>query len=60
MDFDPTYKAPAYNGAPCAYFAGISSYFDSNEEEYHAKFRSQKWQGPCASISYAADPAGSI
>lgn len=59
---DPNYKTPLNGviGAPCAYFDGISNYFNLNEEEYHAKFRAQKWNGPCANIGYTVDPAGSI
>ena len=50
-----------FNGAPCAYFDGIFDYFNLNEEAYHAKFKGQKWNGPCVEdIRYRIDTAGSI
>lgn len=49
-----------FNGAPCAYFDGIYDYFNLNGQAYHAKVPGMTWKGPCTSIRYVADPAGSM
>lgn len=40
-------ETPKFNGAPCAYFDGIYDYFNTNEEQFHAKFKGMVWNGPC-------------
>lgn len=37
-----------YNDPTCAYFDGLHSYFNLNEEAFHAKWKGQQWNGPCA------------
>lgn len=40
-------EKPKFNGAPCAFFDGIYYYFNTNEEQFHAKFTGMEWNGPC-------------
>lgn len=38
-----------YNGnAPCAFFDGMYSYFNTNADAYHSKWKGMTWNGPCA------------
>ncbi len=39
-------EAAGNNGAPCAYFDGLSSYFNTHVKEYHGD-DGMKWNGPC-------------
>lgn len=46
---NPLLESSKYNGnAPCAYFDGISDYFNINAEAYKAKWKGMNWNGPCA------------
>lgn len=51
-----------YNGnAPCAFFDGMYSYFNTNADAYHSKWKGMTWNGPCAqNISYNIDIKGSM
>ena len=43
-----TEEEKKYNAnAPCAFFDGMYSYFNLNQEAFHAKFPGMKWNGPC-------------
>lgn len=49
------------NSAPCAFFDGISNYFNLNGESFHAA--ANGWKGPCnenVSKEYKVTPAGSM
>jgi hypothetical protein len=37
----------SYGSAPCAYFTGLSNYFNAHTFEYKAKWTEMKWNGPC-------------
>ena len=39
-----------FNGAPCEYADGMYNYFNLHEVDFHAKFTSHKWNGPCVLI----------
>lgn len=51
-----------YNGnAPCAFFDGLYSYFNTHSDLFYAKWKGMTWNGPCAeNISYTMDLAGSM
>jgi len=52
-----------YNDPLCAYFDGVHSYFNLNEEAFHAAFKGQLWNGPCAdnvTTAYDASLRGSV
>ena len=55
-----TFNTAEFNGAPCAFFDGMYDYFNLNAEAWKAKNPGAAWNGPCASIKYTADPAGSL
>lgn len=51
----------SYGSAPCAYFTGMSNYFNYHTHDYNAKWTEMKWNGPCAqNITYHMDPRGSV
>jgi hypothetical protein len=35
-------------GPPCGYFDGVFNYFNLHTEDFHARFKDQVWNGPCA------------
>lgn len=38
----------SYGSAPCAYFTGMSNYFNAHSKAYNAKWgENMKWNGPC-------------
>lgn len=37
----------SYGSAPCAYFTGISNYFNFHTHDFKAKWTEMKWNGPC-------------
>lgn len=52
-----------FNDPLCAYWDGLHNYFNQNEEPFHAKFKGQQWNGPCAenvTANYHIDLRGSM
>ncbi len=40
----------SYGSAPCAYFDGISNYFNFHTFDFKAKWTEMKWNGPCVTF----------
>ena len=49
---DKTDDDKSYGSAPCAYFTGLSNYFNAHTFEYNAKWTEMKWNGPCVIFCY--------
>ena len=46
----------SYGSAPCAYFAGLSNYFNAHTFDYKAKWTEMKWNGPCVIFYHYQGP----